>query len=197
MGNSSLPKSIRHKELSIYITENPFVTDEELAKVFNVSVQTIRLDRLELGIPELRERTKQYAENSYAKVKSLADREIIGDLIDLELEKSGLSLLEITSDMVFEKNRITRGHILFAQANSLAVALVDAEVALTGAARISFLRPICLNERIIAKAVINNKSGNKYNISVTSRSDSEVVFKGKFRIFAVDLEEGALIEDRS
>ncbi len=196
MGGAALPKPVRHKKLSAYIAGNPFVTDEELARMFNVSVQTIRLDRLELGIPELRERTKQYAENSYAKVKSLAGREIIGDLLDLDLEKSGLSLLEITDDMVFEKNRIARGHILFAQANSLAVAIVDAEVALTGVARVSFVRPISLGERIVAKAIINSKSGNKYNISVTSKSDNEVVFKGKFRVFAVDLEEGALIENR-
>lgn len=196
MGSVNLPKPIRHKKLNSYIAGNPFVTDEELARMFNVSVQTIRLDRLELGIPELRERTKQYAENSYAKVKSLAGREIIGDLIDLELEKSGLSLLEITGDMVFERNRIARGHILFAQANSLAVAIVDAEVALTGVARVSFERPISLGERIVAKAVINSKSGNKYNISVTSKSGAEVVFKGKFRVFAVDLEEGAKIENR-
>jgi len=38
----------RQKELVEYIKRNPFLTDEELAQVFNVSVQTIRLDRSEL-----------------------------------------------------------------------------------------------------------------------------------------------------
>ncbi len=197
MGNSGYPKHERHRRLNKYIEENPFINDEELARVFKVSVQTIRLDRLELGIPEQRERMKQYAEQSYSQVKSLAGPEIIGDLLDLELEKTGLSLLEITDDMVFQKNGIARGHILFAQANSLAVALVDAEVALTGTARVSFLRPVKLGERIVAKAVINGKSGNKYNISVTSRSDNELVFQGEFRVFAVDHKEVAIGENRS
>lgn len=197
MASLTYPKPIRQKKLEAHISENPFITDEELAKVFKVSVQTIRLDRLELGIPELRERIKLYAEQSYSQVKSLSGPEIIGDLLDLELEKSGLSLLEITEDMVFKKNRIARGHILFAQANSLAVALVDAEVALTGTAKISFVRQVKLGERIVAKAVINSKNGNKYNISVTSKSDNELVFQGDFRVFAVDRKEVTTGENRS
>ena len=189
MARSLIPKSDRLKALGSFIKENPFITDEELARQFKVSVQTIRLDRLELGIPELRERMKQYAENSYSQVKSLAVPEIIGELLDLELEKMGLSLLEVTGDMVFQKNRIARGHVLFAQANSLAVALVDAEVALTGMAKVSFVRPVKLGERIVAKAVVESTTSNKYNISVTSRSDKEIVFQGEFRIFAMDNRE--------
>lgn len=195
MTKALMSKQKRLKELDQFIKENPFITDEELAKTFSVSVQTIRLDRLGLGIPELRERMKKYAEGSYSQVKSLAGPEIIGELIDLELEKSGLSLLEITSDMVFQKNKIARGHMLFAQANSLAVALVNADVALTGAAKVSFVRPVTLGERIIAKAVVNSITGNKYNISVSSRSDKEVVFHGEFRIFAVDYKEGTTVEN--
>ena len=197
MVNSSVPKPMRLKKLNIHIEENPFVTDDELSKLFKVSVQTIRLDRLELGIPELRERMKQYAEKSYTQVKSLAVPEIIGELLDVELDKTGISLLKVTDDMVFRKNGIARGHVLFAQANSLAVAIVDAEVALTGMAKVTFIRPVRLGEKIVAKAVINSRSGNKYNIWVTSKSDNEVVFKGGFRVFAVDYKEGAAGENRS
>lgn len=197
MVNSSIPKSSRLKKLTTYLDRNPFLTDEELAKVFKVSLQTIRLDRLELGIPELRERMKQYAEKFHFQVKSLAVPEIIGDLLDLELDKTGLSLLEITEDMVFRKNRIARGHVLFAQANSLAVAIVDAEVALTGTARVSFLKPVKMGEKIVAKAVVESKNANKYGISVTSKSDQEVVLKGEFKVFAVDYRGGATDEDHS
>jgi acyl-coenzyme A thioesterase PaaI-like protein len=95
--------------------------------------------------------------------------------LDIELEKSGLSLLEITRDMVFQKNNIARGHVLFAQANSLAVAIIDAEVALTGASKVSFIRPVRLGEKIVAKAFTNSKTGKRYNISVTSKSNNETV----------------------
>ena len=51
-------KKIRHEQLKNLIEHSPFVTDEELAIRFGVSIQTIRLDRMEMGIPELRERTR-------------------------------------------------------------------------------------------------------------------------------------------
>ena len=71
MSRSSLLKKERQQVLIEKIKEDPFLTDEELAELFNVSVPTIRLDRLEMGIPELRERIKSVAENNYSKVKSL------------------------------------------------------------------------------------------------------------------------------
>ena len=44
------------------IDSNPFITDHELSDLFQVSIQTIRLDRTYLNIPELRERIKLVAE---------------------------------------------------------------------------------------------------------------------------------------
>ena len=60
-------KKERQQLLVETIKENPFVTDEELAEKFSVSVQTIRLDRLELSIPELRERIKNVAEKKFSR----------------------------------------------------------------------------------------------------------------------------------
>ena len=50
----SLKKRDRQQMLRDKIRENPFLSDEELARAFDVSIQTIRLDRLAMGIPELR-----------------------------------------------------------------------------------------------------------------------------------------------
>ena len=51
----------RHELLKKRIEENPFINDEELAEAFEVSIATVRLDRMALGIPELRIRIKQRA----------------------------------------------------------------------------------------------------------------------------------------
>lgn len=185
---SQSKKAQRQKFLIKNLDKNPFYTDEELARLFSVSVQTVRLDRLELGIPELRERLKCVAEKSYQKVKSLSGQEIVGELLDLELEKSGLSLLNVNEDMVFKKTKIARGHHIFAQANSLAIALVDAEQGLTGLANVNFKRSVYQGETIIAKATVKRIKGNKYEISVTSKSKNEDVFKGEFVVFGVDRE---------
>jgi len=189
MSANQLNKSQRQKSLLKNLEKNPFYTDEELSRLFSVSIQTIRLDRLELGIPELRERLRNVAEKNYSKVKSLSGQEIVGELADYEPEKEGLSILDITEEMVFARTRIARGHHLFAQANSLAIALVDAEQALTGSANVTFVKAVHQGERIIARGKVKSKSKNKYIVSVVSKCNNETVFKGKFVVFAVNNKE--------
>jgi acyl-coenzyme A thioesterase PaaI-like protein len=173
-------KEKRQKELKQFLEENPFYTDEELASHFNVSIQTIRLDRLALGIPELRERTKWVAQENYEKVKSITRAEIIGDLVDIKLNKEAISILDIEEDMLMENAKVAKAHYLFDQADSLAIALIDANVVLTGSARVRYKKPVYAGDRVIAKAVVKVKRKNAYLISVYSKVKGELVFKGQF-----------------
>ncbi len=182
-------KHERQQKLVAYLDGNPFLTDEELAELLGVSVPTIRLDRLELGIPELRVRTKEVAEQFYGKIRSLGTGELIGDLVDIEIGNRGVSVLEVRPDMVFGKTKILRGHYLFAQANSLAVALINAEVVLTGRAEVRFLKPVLLREKVIAYARVTNRKGNSYFIETTSRVGNTDVFMGKFTVIAKELND--------
>ncbi|HEY3315875.1 MAG TPA: transcription factor FapR [Bacillota bacterium] len=179
-------KQDRYALLTDKIHENPFLTDVELAELFGVSVQTIRLDRLALGVPELRERMKEVAARTYGQVKSLGSKEIVGELIDISLGQNGISILETTEDMVFEKTRIVRGHFIFAQADSLAIALIDADIVLTGLANIKFKRPVQVGEKLVAKAEVLRKKGKKFVVLVQTRVGQEPVFRGKFVVFAVE-----------
>jgi len=188
----------RHYKIHRYLKEDPFLTDEELARRLMVSVQTVRLDRLELRIPEVRKRTKRVAEKAYSKVKAIMENEFVGEPLDIELNKRGLSTFTISEDLVFQKTKIARGHHLFAQANSLAIAIIDSEVALTGTATVSYKRPIYLGEQILAKAVITEKKGNKYTVEIISKIDENEVFTGSFIIFDVGSKEGGKnLADRS
>jgi acyl-coenzyme A thioesterase PaaI-like protein len=168
------------------IKENPFITDEELADKFQVSVQTIRLDRLELSIPELRERIKFVAEKKFEdEVRSLPIEEIIGEIIDIDLDKSAISIFDVKKEHVFIRNRIARGHHVFAQANSLAVAVINDELALTAKANIQFKRSVKENERVIAKAKvlkIDEESGRTF-VEVMSYVNNELVFTGEFEMY--------------
>lgn len=56
--------------------------------------------------------------------------------------------------MVLEKTGIARGHYMYAQANSLTLAVIDAPAALTGVANVNYKRPIKINERLVAKAEV-------------------------------------------
>ncbi|QPC48360.1 transcription factor FapR [Mangrovibacillus cuniculi] len=178
-------KKERQAKLQDTIESNPFVTDEELAEQFQVSVQTIRLDRMELSIPELRERIKHVAEKKMVdEVKSLAIEDVIGEIIDIQLDKSAISIFDVKEEHVFTRNHIARGHHIFAQANSLAVAVVDEEMALTAKATIHFTRSVKLGERVVAKAkVFPTEKKDRMRIQVESFVGTELVFKGDFDMF--------------
>jgi len=175
-----IPKRQRQEMLQEKLREGLFLTDEELAALLDVSVQTIRLDRLELGIPELRERTRQLAHEAHAQIRTMTSGEVVGELIDLELGHAAISMLTVTPDMVFSKTKIARGHYLFAQANSLALAMIDAPTAVTGVANIKYKTPVHMGAKLIAKAEVVKVRGNKYFVWVKTRIDSQEVFRAKF-----------------
>jgi acyl-coenzyme A thioesterase PaaI-like protein len=188
-----LPKRMRQQRLSEEVQKNPFKTDDDLAKQFQVSIQTVRLDRIELGIPELRERMKSIAGKTYDQLRSLQQNEVIGEVVDLQLDESGISILETTAEHSFVRTHVVRGHHIFAQANSLAIAVIDEEVALTAAADLRFIRPVYKGERLIAKAKVKKDTLQKGKVKVEVRTyiGDEVVFTGSFNIYrAQGLSEG-------
>lgn len=100
---SAQSKKVRQQRLEAALIKNPFLTDAHLAEQFEVSIQTIRLDRLALGIPELRERTRHMAENAQKKLQAITSEDIVGELIDLEIGVSGISMMTVNKEMVLQK----------------------------------------------------------------------------------------------
>jgi acyl-coenzyme A thioesterase PaaI-like protein len=186
MSRSSLLKKERQKILLEKISKDPFMTDEELSELFTVSVPTIRLDRLELGIPELRERVKNVAEKNYSKVKSLQSKEIVGELVDLNLGVSGISVLDTDESMVFEKTKIVRGHFIYSLAESLAIAVIDAHVALVGVANIKYKTPVHAGCKLVARAELKRVRGNNFIIWVRITEKQNEIFRGKFILVSLE-----------
>ena len=166
-------KRRRQETLVEAVRKEPFLTDEALAKRLAVSVQTVRLDRTELGIPELR-----------ARVRTLA--EVIGDLLSLELGVRGTSALKVTDDLIFAESEIARGTALFSQANSLALAIIDAPLAITGVANVKYKVPIRKGDTVIAHAEIVKVRGNKIFIWVKTLREGKEVFRAKFIVVSLD-----------
>ncbi|QKS71472.1 transcription factor FapR [Paenalkalicoccus suaedae] len=182
-------KKERQPKLKEKIETDPFVTDDALADLFEVSVQTVRLDRLEMNIPEVRERIKHVAKKQYDTVKALPIDEVIGEIIDLDLDKHAISLMDIRSEHVFSRTGIARGHHVFAQANSLAVAVIDDDLALTASAEISFTKQIKEGDRVIAKARVSEIKEQRTLVEVASYVENELVFSGTFSMFRDEREE--------
>ncbi len=180
----------REKSLKRLIAENPLLTDEELAEKLNVSVSTIRLDRARLGIPEVRERMRRMAEEARYRLRSISPDEMMGELVELEINERGISVLETTKEMAFKNSDIIRESYTFAQASSLAIALIGSEEVLIGRARVSFKSPVRVGDRIVARGRVAKRKGNKFLISVHSFVDDREVFVGHFIV--VSLKKGGV-----
>ncbi len=186
---NKVKKQERLELLQQVVEDDPFLTDEELSERFGVSIQTIRLDRLKLNIPELRERVKHVATENYGKVRSIGASEIVGELIDLELNKNAISLLQTDKTMAFQKTKMVMGHYIFAMAESLAMAVIDANVAITGVANIKYRVPVMEGQKLVAKAEVVRIRGSEYFVHVKISVNNDQVFRGKFILVAIDLKE--------
>lgn len=186
-------RQARQQQLAELVRKEPFLTDAELAERLGVSVPTVRLDRLALGIPEVRQRTARLAQEAYGLVRSLGAGEVVGYPMELALGRRGTSVLDTDDGMAFARTGIVRGHYLFAQANSLAVALIDAPVALTASAAVRFLRPVRAGDRVVADATVISRNearrGARYVVNVVSAVKEVEVFRGKFSVHALTRED--------
>lgn len=185
MNKSSLAKKDRHNRFLEKIKEDPFMTDEEIAEYLEVSIPTVRLDRLELGIPELRQRIRDVASLAHQKVRALHADEIIGEIVDIQLGNSGISILDTTVQMVFDKSRIVRGHYIYSFAESLAIAVIDAEVALVGVANIKYKIPVYAGSRLLARAEVRQIKQRKHIVWVLIYHKQKEVFRGKFILVTI------------
>ena len=181
-------KKARQQRLQQLLARNPFLTDEHLAETFQVSIQTVRLDRLALGIPELRERTRHMAEDAQEKLKAITSEEIV---------VSGISMMTVDREMVLQKTGVCRGQYMFAQANSLALAVIDAPAALTGVANVKYKIPVTVGAILVARAEVVRKQEDKYTIWVKIRNNHKEVFRAKFLIVAIPEQRSQEDENRS
>ena len=112
MSRSSVNRIARQGLIEKYISGNPFLTDEDLAETLGVSIQTIRLDRSEMSIPEMRLRVKNVASGVYGQVRSIGVDEMIGELVDLDsIEIDWIEVPALSDDVEIHFARSSDGVI--------------------------------------------------------------------------------------
>ena len=171
---SRIKKEERQQLLREKLNISPFTTDEELATYFGVSVPTIRLDRLALGIPELRERIKAMAQEHSDDRQHIDRADVVGDVIDLAVGQYGISVLRTTKDM------LDRSGYVEAQANSLARAIVGVATVIAGVGNIKYKSLVKSDVNLAAKAELVRQRGEKFFIKVTIKDNIKEVFRAKF-----------------
>lgn len=181
MPRTDKQRNIRCEKLLIYLSKNPLATDEVLAKEFNVSVNTIRLDRARLGIKEFKERLKSKAEESMSKVTSISSSQFVGDMINFVPGENAKSRLETSKTMTFEGINVVRGEYIYSFAETIAISLIPTKAALVGVANIKYVEPIVADTVIYARAEVKRKTQSGYIVWVNIVDDyDKLKFKGKF-----------------
>lgn len=181
MPRTDKARSIRCEKLLQYLELNPLATDEILAKEFNVSINTIRLDRARLGIKEFKERLKSKAEETMSKVTSISESEFVGDMINFIPGESAKSRLETNGSMTFAGMDVVRGEYIYSFAETIAISLIPTKAALVGVANIKYVEPIGANTVIYACAEVKRKTESGYIVWVRIVDEKDgLKFKGKF-----------------
>ncbi len=201
MARHSSEKVRRQQLLKQKLKQDPFLTDGELARLLGVSIPTIRLDRMTMGIPELRERVLNVAETSFDAVKTLEKKEFVGELLDINLGSNGTSVMTTSKEMCFEKSSVVRGHYIYSMAECLAIAIIDAPVALVGVANIKYHIPVEADTKLVARGEVKSARGNQsYVVWVKIYGNQTEVFRGKFILdakqYGIRFSEYALQEEK-
>jgi acyl-coenzyme A thioesterase PaaI-like protein len=178
-------RQARHIALRQLLAKDPLLTDEDLARRLGVSVATVRLDRVHLGIPEVRQREEDLARRVVDNVRAMEGGEVVGELTELVLGERAVSVLETTPDMAFSRHGVVRSHHIFAQADSVALAVIDGDVVLTGLANAKFKRPVLVGERLVAEGRVIRRRQTRFVVLVETTSGRDVVFRGKFLVVAL------------
>jgi len=173
-------KKLRHERLAKLLDNNPMGTDEELASMLGVSVSTVRLDRALMGVPELRERIKRMAQEAGSKLRSLSRSEIVGDLLGLEPNKWALSVLRTTKEMAFRTTDILWDHYIYAQASSIAVAVIEAATVIIDSMRGEYKGRARVGDILIARAKVGVNKDDRYIVSVHTGVGEKEIFVGRF-----------------
>ena len=187
MSRTDKNRCIREKQILEYLKVNPLSTDELLAKTFNVSVNTIRLDRARLGIKEFKLRLKQKAEETMKHVTSISKEELVGDLISFVPNKEAKSRLETTGSMTFEGMDVVKGQYIYSFAETIAISLIPKKAALVGVANIKYVEKISANTIIYALAEVRRKTESGYIVWVRIVDENDTLkFKGKFILKGIE-----------
>ena len=167
----------RKKLLQEKLNQQPYLTDGELASFFKVSVPTIRLDRLSLGIPELRERLKTLAES---------DQGIQGALIDIEKGVRGISIMETTAEMCFHGTDVVRGSYIYSMAETLALAVLNKKAAGAQVGNIKYKTPVTKGTKLVARGEVRELRANSAILWIKVYNKDSEVYRGKFIFHTVE-----------
>lgn len=117
----------------------------------------------------------------------LASEKLIGSVVSIDKNKATVSL-KITKDMVVDNFNLAHGSFVFGLADYAAMVAINEPTVVLGKAESKFLKPVVLDDDIIAVATITDNSHPKKTIvSVEVKNQNNaLVFEGEFVCFVLE-----------
>ena len=113
------------------------------------------------------------------------DRELCGTPRDLA---EGFSRVRLHTNerMAVDESGLVHGGFVFGLADYAAMIAVNHPNVVLGAAEVRFLKPVKVDEVVVAEASVDSTEGKKSTVTVTVKGGETEVFKGTFVCFSLD-----------
>jgi len=113
------------------------------------------------------------------------DRQLCGEPVEMGDGYCRVRLAA-TAPMVTDNSGLIHGGFVFGAADYAAMLAVNHPNVVLGAANVKFLKPVQVNETIVAEAQVNQSEGKKRLVSATVWRDADKLFEGDFTCFVPD-----------
>lgn len=125
--------------------------------------------------------------NNKQNTHLLASDKLIGSLVSIG-ENTAEVKLKITKEMAVDEFNLAHGGFVFGLADYAAMLAINEPTVVLGKAEVKFLKPVVVNDELIAKATIPAKvEGKKIPVSVkVFKSNNDLVFEGEFVCFVLE-----------
>lgn len=113
------------------------------------------------------------------------DQRLCGQPLEVE---NGFSRVELktTPEMSADVTGLVHGGFIFGLADYAAMIAVNHPNVVLGAADVKFLKPVSVDETVIAEARVEEVQGKKHWVAVSVTKSGEIIFQGMFTCFALD-----------
>lgn len=113
------------------------------------------------------------------------DETLCGTPVIVEKMRSVVEMTT-TKEMTADDSGLVHGGFIFGLADYAAMIAVNHPNVVLGSSEVKFLKPVKLNEKVIAEALVNTDDGKKRIADVKVRRGDDIVFDGQFTCFVLD-----------
>jgi uncharacterized protein (TIGR00369 family) len=104
--------------------------------------------------------------------------------VPIELKKNFAKLkLKTTNNMIVDDTGLVHGGFIFSLADYCAMLTINHPNVVLGKAKVQFLKPVVLNDTLIANGTVINSKGKKSEVKVEVHRKDDLVFEGIFTCF--------------